>query len=70
MAFKELQTRSVIKTFTYRGLVIISNFTLAFLLTKSFDIATKVASLTFVVNTIIYFFHERLWNTIRWGKKK
>lgn len=70
MVFIELPVRSIIKTLTYRFLIIVSNFTLAFILTKSLDVATKVAGLTFIINTIIYFLHERAWNKILWGKKK
>ncbi len=70
MVFREVPTRSIIKTLTYRLVIILSNFIVTYLLTGSFDLATKVASVTFVVNTGIYFFHERVWNSIRWGKKK
>ncbi|HRN95830.1 MAG TPA: DUF2061 domain-containing protein [Candidatus Levybacteria bacterium] len=70
MAFRELNQRSIVKTITYRFLIILSNFTITYLLTKSFTLATSVAGVSFVINTLIYYFHERIWNTVRWGKKK
>jgi uncharacterized membrane protein len=27
-----------------------------------------VAGFALVVNSILYFFHERIWNRINWGK--
>lgn len=67
---KETKTRSLVKTITYRILIIISNFFIALVLTHSFSLAAQVAGWSFVINTIIYFFHERIWNTVGWGKKK
>lgn len=70
MEFIELNYRSIIKTVTYRFIIIISNFTVTYILTGSLKLATGVASVTFIVNTLIYYFHERIWNAIHWGKKK
>lgn len=32
--------------------------------------ATGVASAEAVIKMILYFFHERAWNTVRWGKMR
>lgn len=70
MAFVERTQRSIVKTITYRGLILISNFTITYILTGSLSLATGVASASFFVNTIIYYLHERVWNIVTWGKKK
>jgi uncharacterized membrane protein len=68
MSFHESPTRSITKTITYRLLIIISNFLITYFLTGSLEIATGVAGVSFLVNTGIYYVHERVWNTVRWGK--
>jgi uncharacterized membrane protein len=30
--------------------------------------STAIASIDFVTKMILYFFHERIWNTIKWGR--
>ncbi len=68
--YKESNTRSVIKTVSYRLLIVISNYLIALFLTHSFSLAAQVAGWSFAINTLIYFFHERFWNFVKWGKKK
>lgn len=70
MAFREVSSRSIAKTVTYRIVIVVSNFIVAYILTGSTSIASQVAGLTFVINTAIYFFHERAWDSVRWGKTK
>lgn len=67
---RETRKRSLIKTITYRLLIIVSNFVIALVLTRSFSLAAEVAGWSFAVNTMIYFFHERIWNSVKWGRKK
>ena len=31
-------------------------------------IATSIASVDFITKLVLYFFHERIWNKINWGK--
>lgn len=70
MTFIEQNKRSLIKTLTYRILIIVSNFTVTYVLTQSLELATGVAGVSFLINTFIYYFHERMWNAVHWGKKK
>jgi len=70
MKIYETRSRSLVKTITYRVIIIISNFTIALILTKSFSLAAQVAGYTFIINTLLYFFHERIWNNISWGRAK
>lgn len=68
MAFYEKNLRSLGKTVTYRTLIFISNFFITLLVTGKIDLAAEVAFLTLLINAMIYYFHERFWNKIRWGK--
>ncbi|MGS0526610.1 DUF2061 domain-containing protein [Zobellia nedashkovskayae] len=38
------------------------------MLTNEVAIAASIASVDFVTKMFLYFFHERLWNKINWGK--
>ena len=68
MAFHEHHGRSLAKTITYRILIVVSNSVVVFALTRNLDTTLNVTGITTVVSTIIYFFHERAWNHVHWGK--
>jgi len=66
----ELKKRSIVKTITYRILIIIATAIVTWIMTKRIDLTIGITSVTSIVNTILYYFHERIWNDISWGKKK
>ena len=68
MAFHELHHRSLIKTITYRALIILSNGGIVYLYTGEIRTTLDVMGISSLVSTLIYFFHERAWNGIHWGK--
>lgn len=41
-------------------------FTIAYLLTGSIGIASALALIEPLANTVAYFFHERAWSRVRW----
>ena len=43
-------------------------FLIAWLLTGTPLIAGGIAGLEIITKTILYYFHERQWNRVRWGK--
>ncbi|MBP6098935.1 MAG: DUF2061 domain-containing protein [Candidatus Levybacteria bacterium] len=65
---KDSHLRSIVKAVGYRLLLIISSGIVIYLVTKRIDITLGVSLLTAVLNTIIYYFYERFWNKITWGK--
>lgn len=42
-------------------------FTIAYLLTGSIGIASALALIEPLANTVAYFFHERAWSRVTWG---
>ena len=66
--FQERIPRSVAKVITWRILVTITNFVGGWLASGSWMVGLGVVSFALVVNSIIYFFHERAWNRSAWGK--
>jgi len=68
MAFHEKHSRSIVKAITYRILIIISDTIIVYIITRRLDIAAGFIAINTVVNTALYFAHERAWNNIHWGK--
>ncbi len=60
--------RSFIKTITYRVLIIISVFLIAFMMTGRADFAAGFSLISNAINTVLYFIHERIWSQIGWGR--
>ena len=69
MKFYEKAMRSLGKVVTWRILVTITNFIGGWLASGSWAVGLGVVSFALVVNSILYFFHERIWNKIQWGRK-
>lgn len=67
--FFETNTRTFVKTFSWRFVVLILDFLVAYLLLKDLQIATGFALTKLVIATVAFYIHERVWNKIRWGKK-
>jgi uncharacterized membrane protein len=60
--------RTLLKTLTWRVTGSTSTFTIAYLVTGSFGISSGIAVIQMVVNTFLYYAHERIWNKVNWGK--
>ena len=67
--FYEKAMRSLGKVVTWRILVTITNFVGGYLASGSWMVGIGVVSFALVVNSILYFFHERAWNKIDAGKE-
>jgi uncharacterized membrane protein len=67
--WKEQQKRSFTKVVTWRILVTITNFIGGWLASGNPWIGLGVVSFALVVNSVIYWIHERLWNRTDWGKQ-
>ena len=68
--FHEKMSRSFIKGLTFRILVVTSDLIVVFFITHKFDTTFTVVVATNVASFLLYFFHERIWNVIHWGKGK
>ena len=60
--------RSFGKVITWRILVTITNFIGGWLASGNPWVGLGVVSFALVVNSILYFVHERIWNRVSWGK--
>ena len=62
------RTRSLIKAFTWRITASLDTFLLSYVITSRFDWATSIAFFEIITKAILYYFHERGWNKIKWGR--
>jgi len=64
----EKPIRSIAKAISWRVIGTLDTLVVSYLLTGEIVLATSIASIDFVTKMILYFFHERIWNRIKWGK--
>ncbi|HSX41411.1 MAG TPA: DUF2061 domain-containing protein [Candidatus Saccharimonadales bacterium] len=70
MAFHEAASRSLVKSLSFRMVVICSDLTIILLFTHRLETALPIIVLTNLASAALYYFHERVWNQIHWGKTK
>lgn len=65
---EETLQRSIVKTISYRIIILILDFVSIYLFTGKVKIAIGFMIVSNVYTTLGYFFHERIWDKIKWGK--
>lgn len=66
--YYEHHKRSFAKTLGFVGLIILSDIIVIYLITQQAVITLKIIIFSNLITGIIYFFHERAWNRIHWGR--
>lgn len=61
--------RSVLKGISWRLIGTIDTIVISFILTQKIKIALSIGGIEFFTKIILYYFHERIWNKIKLGKK-
>ena len=64
----ETHARSLAKAVSWRATGSLDTFIVAFVITRSPKIAVSVALTEIVTKILIYYFHERAWALVPWGK--
>ncbi len=64
----ETPIRSIVKSISWRVLGTLDTVLISWLITGKMTMALTIGSIEFFTKMILYFFHERLWNLIKWGK--
>ena len=64
----DLQKRTIAKTLTWRITASLTTFLIAWILTGDVLIGTSIASIEAFAKIFLYYFHERIWNSINWAK--
>jgi len=65
---KDTTWRSVVKTLSWRITGSGATFLIAWFIAGNFAMASTIAMIQLVANTVLYFVHERIWNQVRWGR--
>jgi uncharacterized membrane protein len=60
--------RTMAKVLSWRIIMIIQYTLLGYFTTGSWAFGIGLAGVTTIINSTIYFLHERLWNEFGWGK--
>ena len=64
----EKPLRSMVKSISWRIIGTIDTILISWLITGTLSVAFSIGSIELVTKMVLYFFHERIWNTIKWGK--
>lgn len=64
----ETKKRSLVKTIIYRILIILADFAFLYFLTHRFTLSVVVMVGSNLYTAVGYYFYERIWNRIKWGK--
>jgi len=65
----ENKKRSIIKTASWRTLATFTTALIVYLFTGELILAISIGSVEVIVKIVLYFFHERAWNKINYGRR-
>ena len=65
---RDIRIRSLIKTITWRILASLDTFLIAWFVSGSISVGGWIATLEVITKIILYYFHERAWNRVKWGQ--
>jgi len=66
---KVTKQRSALKAITWRINGTADTFVISWAITKEPVTAGAIASFEVFTKTVLYYFHERGWNKVKWGRK-
>lgn len=61
--------RSIIKTISWRITGTMDTFFISYLLTGSLGIAASIGGTELITKMVLYYFHERIWNRLKFGRE-
>ena len=62
--------RSIAKSVSWRVIATFTTIIIVYVLTGKLALALLAGGLEVVIKLIIFYFHERVWNTVKFGVKK
>ena len=65
---KVTKSRSFVKAWTYRVFGTLTSFLVVYIITGKGSLATLIAFWETVVKVAVYYWHERVWDKIQWGR--
>lgn len=67
--FNETKLRSLIKTVSWRIILTLSHIINGFIVTGNLLMGFKIAGMALIINSVLYWIHERFWNYIHWQRQ-
>jgi uncharacterized membrane protein len=67
-ALEEKLQRSLAKTVSWRVVGTIATVIISYIITGTLALAFSIGIIELISKLVLYFFHERAWNKIKWGK--
>jgi len=64
----EKPIRSIVKSLSWRTIGTLDTILISWLITGKLDLAFSIGGIELITKMVLYFFHERAWNSIKWGK--
>ncbi|MBA4746210.1 MAG: DUF2061 domain-containing protein [Muricauda sp.] len=64
----ESPKRSVVKSISWRIVGTLDTILISWVVTGTLSMAFSIGLVELVTKMVLYFFHERIWNSIKWGK--
>lgn len=64
----EKKYRSIIKAISWRTVGTIDTMIVSFIITGNVTFAISIGSFEVFTKMILYYFHERVWNKVKFGK--
>ncbi len=65
---RDIRIRSLLKTITWRILASLDTFLIAWFVSGSISVGGWIATIEVITKIILYYFHERAWNRVKWGQ--
>lgn len=69
-AMIEHQKRSIVKAISWRTLGTVDTMLISFIVTGNPLAAVSIGAFELITKTALYYFHERVWNKIDYGREK
>lgn len=64
----EKPLRSVLKSLSWRLIGTLDTILISWVITGELALAFSIGSIELFTKMVLYFFHERIWNAVKWGK--
>jgi Predicted membrane protein len=66
----EHRYRSIVKAISWRATGTVDTFIVSYVVTGKVGIALSIGGIEVFTKMILYYFHERIWNRLNFGRKK
>ncbi len=60
--------RTLVKTISWRVFGTLATIVISYVITGTLTLAFSIGVIELISKLVLYYFHERAWNKIHWGK--